>query len=114
MYNFQWLKLLLEGFNKNEVSSTNFSGIIIVKNIGVNIFTVLVEKQTIQILRRVRHLVSLQLYPYSLLQFNFSFFSYCNIIWESTFHTSLQKMLLLQKRFVKIATREETADPYYV
>lgn len=35
----------------------------------------------------------------------YPYLSYCNIVWASTFPTILLKILVLQKRFVRIATR---------
>ncbi len=63
--------------------------------------------KSIGIIRRVSHLVSrnclLTLY-YSLI---YPYLSYCNIVW-ATFPTTLHKILVLQKRFVRITTWSES------
>lgn len=63
--------------------------------------------KSIGIIRRTSDLVSrkclLTLY-YSLI---YPYMSYCNIVWASTFPTTLHKVLVLQKRLVRIATNFE-------
>ncbi len=93
------------------VTSTRLLGIIVDENsnwreqadwVGTKV------NKSIGIIRRVSHLVSrnclLTLY-YSLI---YPYLSYCNIVWASTFLTALHKILVLQRRFVRIATRSES------
>lgn len=56
---------------------------------------------------RVSHLVTtncLLILYYSLI---YPYLSYCNLVSASTFQTTLHKIFVLQKRFVRIATRSE-------
>lgn len=94
-----------------QVSTTRFLGIIVDESLSWREQTDWVSRKinkSIGIIRRVSHLVTtnclLTLY-YSLI---YPYLSYCNIVWVSTFPTTLHKMLVLQKRFVRIATRSES------
>ena len=63
------------------------------------------------IIRKMSPLVNryclLTLY-YSLI---YPYLSYCNIVWASTYPSSLQKILLIQKRFVRLATSSNRFEP---
>lgn len=63
------------------------------------------------IIRMISSLVNrsclLTLY-YSLI---YPYLSYCNIIWASIFPTSLHKLFLLQKKFIRLATTSTQSEP---
>lgn len=67
--------------------------------------------KSIGIIRKVCSLINrscfLTLY-YSLI---FPYISYCNIIWASTHSSYLQKITLLQKRFLRLATFSNRLEP---
>ena len=95
-----------------QVSSTRFLGIIVDQSLSWKEQTDWVSRKinkSIGIIRRVSHLVTpnylLTLY-YSLI---YPYLSYCNIVWASTFPSTLYKILVLQKRFVRIATPSHTS-----
>lgn len=102
-----------------QVSSTKFLGIIIDESLSWREQIYCVSKKiykSIGIIRKISLLVSKQclltLY-YSLI---YPHLSYCNIVWGSTFTTTLKKILILQNRFVRLASRsvrDATAAPLF-
>ncbi len=106
-YSKQDLKLGINDIEIKQVSHAKFLGIIVDKGLMWKNHTELVCKKimkTYGIIRRISSLVNrsclLTLY-YSLI---YPYLSYCNIIWASTFPTSLHKLFLLQKKFIRLAT----------
>ena len=103
----------------SQVSSTRFLGIIIDESLSWREQIYCLSKKiykSIGIIRKVSHLVSKQclltLY-YSLI---YPHLSYCNIVWGSTFTTTLKKILTLQNRFVRLASGsvwDATAAPLF-
>ena len=91
-----------------QVSSTRFLGIIIDESLSwreqISCVCQKVNK-SIGIIRRISNLINkkclLTLY-YSLI---YPHLSYCNIVWGSTYSTSLRKITILQNRFVRLASR---------
>ncbi len=57
------------------------------------------------IIRRVRHLVTTECFLMLYYSLIYLYLSYYNIVWESTFSTTLRIFFVLQKHFVRIATR---------
>ena len=120
VYNKDLSKIEIESIQMPQVASTRFLGIIIDESLSwrEQIFDVCRKvSKSIGIIRRVRNLISkkclLTLY-YSLI---YPYLSYCNIVWGSTFTTSLQKIKILQNRFVRLATRsvwDATSAPLFL
>ena len=91
------------------MSTTAFLGIIVDETLSWRGQRDWVSRKTNKSIgiRKVGHLVTinclLTLY-YSLI---YPYLSYCNIVWESTYSTTLHKIWVLQKRYVRIATRSD-------
>lgn len=105
-----WASTVIESVEMPQVSNTKFPGIIVDESLNWRDQTDCVNRKinkSIGIIRRISHLVTtnclLTLY-YSLI---YPYLSYCNIVWASTSPTTLHKTLVLQKHFVRIATRSE-------
>lgn len=103
-------KIEIDSIEMPQVSSTRFLGVNVDENLSWREHIDWVSKKinkSIGIIRKIGHLVTrnclLTLY-YSLI---YPYLSYCSIVWASTFHTSLHRILVFQKRFVRIATRSE-------
>ena len=119
LYDKELSKISIESTQLTQVSSTRFLGIIIDESLSWREQICCISKKiykSIGIIRKVRHLVTkeclLTLY-YSLI---YPYLSYCNIVWGSTCTTALQKILILQNRFVRLASRsvwDATAAPLY-
>lgn len=94
----------------SRVASTRFLGVIIDEHLNwkEHVRWVMSKvNKSIGIIRKVSHSVGLKctlaLY-YSLI---YPYLSYCNIVWASTFPSTLNQILILQKRFVRFATHSE-------
>lgn len=101
----------METVEISQVSTTRFLGIFVDENLNWKTQIDWVSKKinkSIGIIRRISNLITtnclLTLY-YSLI---YPYLSYCNIVWASTFPSTLHRILVLQKRFVRIATRSES------
>lgn len=104
-------KIFINSIEMPKVSSTRFLGVYVDENLNWRVQIDSIYKKinkSIGIIRRISHLVNtsclLTLY-YSLI---YPYLTYCNLVWASTFPTSLHKILVLQKRFIRIASRSES------
>ena len=104
-------KLFIGGIEMNQVASTKFLGVLVDEKLSwkEHIYAVTNKvSRSLGIIRRVRGLVHqaclLTLY-YSLI---YPYLIYGNIVWASTYPSNLHKLLLTQKKFVRIAT----SSPY--
>ena len=100
-------KLFIGDSEIQQVSQTKFLGVIVEESLTWNAHVEWICKKITKscgIIRRISSLISRQcsmtLY-YSLI---FPYLSYCNIIWGSTYYSTLQKLYLVQKKFVRLAT----------
>lgn len=107
-------KLSIVSSELNHVTSTKFLGVIIDENLTwkahVDWVSAKVHK-SLGIIRKVSHQMNtkclLTLY-YSLI---YPYLSYCNLVWASTFPSTLKNIFILQKRFVRIATHSTQRTP---
>ena len=113
-YNLDSVKVYIDGEEMIKVTSTRFLGILIDEKLTWKehiSFVCNKVTKSLGIIRKISALVHsscfLTLY-YSLVC---PYLTYCNIVWASTFPTYLQKILLLQKRFVRMATFSKSCAP---
>ena len=106
-YDSEQIKLHIYNEEIIKVSTTCFLGILIDDKLSWREQVGFVCKKitkSLGILRKIRDFVHtsclLTLY-YTLI---YPYLTYCNIVWASTFPSYLQNILLLQKRFVRLAT----------
>jgi len=105
-YDREKAKIYINGKAIKQVSHTRFLGIIIDEKLSwkIQINSVCNKiSKNIGIIRKVKTLISrniLMTLYYSLI---YPYLTYCNIIWASTYTTSIKPLYLLQKRFVRIA-----------
>lgn len=116
-YNKDLSKITIESTEMLQVSSTRFLGIIIDESWREQIYCVSkkIYKST-GIIREVGHLVSKQCLHTLYYSIIYPYLSYCNIVWGSTFTTTLKKILILQNHFVRLASRsvwDATAAPLF-
>ena len=107
-------KISIGGIEINQVSSTKFLGVLVDENLSwkEHIHSVTNKiSRSLGIIRRIRGLVHqaclVTLY-YSLI---YPYLIYCNIVWASTYSSNLHKLLITQKKFVRIATSSSYLAP---
>ena len=113
-YNSDLFKMHIGGEEIIKVPSTRFLGILKDEKLSWKnhiSFVCMKVTKSLGIIRKISGLLNfsclLTLY-YSLI---FPYLTYCNIVWASTFPTYLHKLLLLQKRFVRVATFSKFCTP---
>lgn len=90
----------------NQVSHTRFLGVIIDEKLSwKNQIDFVCKKisKNIGIIRKVKSLLSRNIFMVLYYSLIYPYLTYCNIIWGSTYTTSINPVYLLQKRFVRIA-----------
>ena len=60
--------------------------------------------RSIGVINRLKHVVPLEILKTLYCSLVLPYLSYCNIIWGNTFHTNLDKLVVLQKKVVRIIT----------
>lgn len=105
--NHSYPAINISGFTIERVTSTKFLGIILddhltwiphIKHVALKV------AKNIGVINKVKHIFPEKLLLSLYYTMVFPYLSYCNIAWASTFSTSLKKLVLLQKRIVRIIT----------
>ena len=97
-----------------QVSSTKFLGVLIDERLSWSEHIKLVNNKVLKsigIIRKIRDFISqevLNILYYSLIH---PHLSYGNIVWASTYPSNLQKLLIAQKKFVRLATFSNYLSP---
>ena len=107
-------KISIGGCEISQVSSTKFLGVLVDEHLSwkehIHSVTNKVSR-SLGIIKRIRDFVHqsclLTLY-YSLI---YPYLIYCNIVWASTYPSNLHKLLITQKKFVRIATSSNYLAP---
>jgi len=113
-YNKENVKIAINNTPINQVTHTCFLGVTIDDKLTWKKHIDLICKKiykNIGIVRKIATLLSSKTYMilyYSLL---YPYLAYCNIVWASTYSTSLKPLLLLQKRFVRIVSNVSYTFP---
>lgn len=113
-YDTEDAAVFINGQQIPQVSSTKFLGVMVDCNLTWNDHINLVcsrSMKTVGILRKVLPFIHptshLTLY-YSLL---FPYLNYCNIVWAATFSSYTSKLLLIQKRFLRMISHSNYYEP---
>ena len=101
-------QIILENNVLEQVENTKFLGVYIDQQLDwkthVNLIAAKISK-SVGLLYKAKYCLpskSLQTKYYALI---YLYFTYCNLIWASTYVTKLQRIYLLQKRAVRATTR---------
>lgn len=113
-YSSEEAKVFINDTEIQQVTQTKFLGVIVDEALSWKNHIALVSKKIMKsygIIRRVSSFINrsclLTLY-YSLI---YPYLSYCNLVWASTYPSSLHKLLLIQKKFVRLATSSSYLAP---
>ncbi len=104
-------KIVMDSIEVPQVSTTKVLGVFVDDSLSWKEQTDYMRRKihkSTGIIRRVRHLVTTECFLMLYYSLIYLYLSYCNIVWESTFPTTLRKNFVLQKHFVRIATRSNT------
>lgn len=101
------IKIMINNQEIERVKFTNFLGVIIDEHIDWREHIRMIEKKiakTIGILFKIKHLLNAKSMLAVYNSLIFSYLSYCNIIWGCNTKTSLKRILLFQKTFLRLLT----------
>ncbi len=113
-------KILINGNEILQVHSTKFLGVVLDERLSWSKHIDLVSTRSMKLLGILRKVLPLIHHSaHSTLYFSFLFphLNYCNIVWAATYPTYLKKLLLLQKRFLRLishSTRYAPSAPLFV
>lgn len=105
--NLDSVKVHIDGEEMIEVTSTRFLGILIDEKLTWKehlSFVCNKVTKSLGIIRKISALVHSSCFLTLYFSLVYPYLTSCNIVWTSTFPTHLHKILLLQKRFVRMAT----------
>lgn len=102
--------ICLSGINIKLSTVTNFLGVLIDNNLTWNHHIEHIAHKVskgVGILNRVRHLLPRRILVTLYNTLMLPYFTYCNVVWGSTYPTRIQSLFLLQKRAVRYICNED-------
>jgi len=106
-YSKEMAKIYIENKPIKHVSNARFLGVVIDEKLTWKFHIDIICKKiskNIGIIRKVANCLSRKIFMTLYHSLIYPYLTYCNIIWASTYTTSIKPLHLLQKRFVRIAS----------
>lgn len=113
-YNLDSVKVHIDGEEMIKVSSTRFRGILIEEKLTWKehiSFVCNKVTKSLGIITKMSTLVHSSCFLTIYYNPRYPYLIYCNVVWASTLPTNLHKILLLQKRFIRMATSSKSCVP---